>query len=79
MQQIDLEPKEHRFYDEKTRRWQTRIGRKFARNYAFFTLAVLAFIGWHRTELTPGVLFGLTFIFALGAGVMLANWLYDLY
>ena len=79
MPQIDLEPKDRRFYDEKTRRWQTRIGRKFSRNYAFVCLAVLAFIGWHRAELSPGVLFGGTAIFAAVAGVMLANWLYDLY
>lgn len=79
MRQIDLEPKDHRFYDEKTRRWQTRIPRKFARNYAFVCVAVLAFVGWHRAELTPGVLFGLACVFAGVAGIMLANWLYDLY
>jgi hypothetical protein len=79
MRDIDLEPKSVRFWDQKTGRWQTRISRKFARGYALLCLIVLGAIFWYRSELTPGVLFGLTAAFALGAGVMLANWLFDLY
>lgn len=77
--QIDVEPRSVRFFDNKSRRWRTRIGRRFARNYALGCFGVLAYVLFHLSELTIYTIFGLVLAFAFGAGVMAANWLFDFY
>lgn len=79
MKRIDLDPHQYADVDRRTGKVKRRISKRFARNYGVGCLIVMGVIFWHRDDLSAGTLFGTTALFSVVAGIMLANWLFDLY
>lgn len=79
MRDLDLGPNDYRKRDPRTGRWVVPDDPKLAR-FGFFTAsAILAFIFWHRSELSAHLLFGAAAMVAFCAGIMLSIWLKDRY
>lgn len=79
MPKLDLEPHEYKRWDDKKQKWVQDLSPAFCRNMMLIALGILAFIWWNRDAVTPGMLFGVTAMFAFFAGGFFANWLKDVY
>jgi len=77
MPEIDLPPDEYRRREDG--RWRHRDNPRFAMGMFLVATAVLAYIWLRRDELgaRPDLLFGVTAMFAFGAGAQFAIWLKD--
>jgi hypothetical protein len=79
MPDLDLEPHEYAKRDPHSGRMVRAPSKRFARNLTIISALILAFVFWHRNEVEPWTLFGVTAMFAFFAGIFAANWLKDIY
>lgn len=79
MPHLDLGPNDYRKRDPRTGRWHLPDDPKLARNMMFVSIGILAFILWNRDDVSTGILFGVTALFAFCAGGLFSLWLKDRY
>lgn len=79
MPDLNLEPHEYAHRDPRTGKMVRDFSPRWARNWLIVAVSILGFIYWHRAEVTPDILFGVTAGFAFCAGIFFANWLKNVY
>jgi succinate-acetate transporter protein len=75
--QVDLKPTEYRKKNPRSGRWQFRDNPRLCFAMMIVALGMLAWFFAGRDEMSREVLFGVTALFAFGAGGMFALWLKD--
>lgn len=78
MPNMSLGPDDYRFKGNDGR-WYRRDDKRFLLFGLVASVAILILIFWVRDELSSGILFGVSALFAACAGIFLGNLLKDVY